>query len=173
MATLQTIELDCVRRQGGEGLSCAMRRDRRGIAALAGAVPFLYVGWYLSWYGTFAGTCTGSDPKSLGAGMFLSMLPFATALFILHLSNLSVVGLTFALPVAFLLAKQAIWGAELFWVVNIAGRSACSLMMGEDFGEARGGWLEQMSALYYFAVSAFSIWTIGRSHWRFRQDGSR
>lgn len=152
-----------------------MGRDRRGVAALVAAVPLLYVAWYLSWYGTFATTCTGSDPKSLGAGMFLSLLPFAAALFTLHLSNLNVVGLVLSLPVAFLFARQALWSAELFWVVNIEGRSACSLMMGEDFGAATGGWLEQIYALYYFGLSAFSLIALCWSHRRYwrEREGDR
>ena len=144
-----------------------MGRDRTGIAALLAAVPFLYIGWYLSWYGTFATTCTGSDPKSLGAGMFLSLLPYAVAILALHLSNLSRAGMLFSIPLVLLFAKQALWGVELFIVVNVDGRSACNLMMEEDFGEASGGLLEQVYSIYYFGGSMLCLWAIGCSHWRY------
>lgn len=147
-----------------------MDRDEEGVAAALAIVPFLYMAWFFTWFGTFAGTCTGSDPKSLVAGMLYSVLFYAVGIFCLHRSDLGTAGVVLALPLLVLLLRQAAWAAELFVVVNIEGRSACSLMMGEEFGEARGGGLEYVSASYYFLVSMGSLGAILLSHWRHRKS---
>jgi len=147
-----------------------MDRDKEGVAAALAIMPFLYIAWFFTWFGTFAGTCTGSDPKSLSAGVVYSVLFYAAGIFCLRRSDLGILGLIIALPLLILLIEQAFWAVELFGTVNINGRSACTLMMGEDFGEARGGWLEQIAALYYFGVSILSLWAIGLSHYRYRRS---
>lgn len=147
-----------------------MDRDGEGIAAVIAVVPILYLAWLLSWFGTFATTCTGSDPKSLGTGMILSVLFYAAGIFCLHRSDLGTLGLVVALPLVLLLIQQTIWAAELFIVVNVDGRSACNLMMGEEFGEARGGAAEYVYAPYYFLASLGSLAALFLSHRRYRQS---
>lgn len=100
------------------------------------AVPTLYFAWLLSWFGTFATTCTGSDPKSLTTGMVLSSLPYLAALLLLCFDRLSGIGLILAIPLFPLMVWQAIWGARLFFVHNISGGSACTLIDGTDMGLA-------------------------------------
>jgi hypothetical protein len=146
-----------------------MARDQEGIAAVLAIVPMLYLAWCLSWFGTFATTCTGSDPKSLGTGMILSVVFYAAGIFCLHRSDLGTVGLALALPLVLLLLRQATWAAELFVVVHINGRSACSLMMGDDYGETDGGW-EYVYPFYYFIASAWSVAATVLSHWRHRRS---
>ena len=147
-----------------------MDRDSEGVAAVMAIVPILYLAWSLSWFGTFATTCTGGDPKSLGTGMILSVLFYAAGIFCLHRSDLGTLGLVVALPLVLLLMRQAAWAAELFVVVNIDGRSACNLMMEEEFGEARGGLVENLYAPYYFLASLGSLAALFLSHRRYRQS---
>ena len=149
-----------------------MDRDQEGVAAVLAIAPMLYLAWLLSWLGTFATTCTGGDPKSLGAGMILSVLFYAAGIFCLQRSSLGVGGLLLALPLCLLLLRQGAWAVELFVDVNIDGHSACNLIMGEGFGEARGGWLEQTYSIYYFGISIISLWAIGYSHWRYHLEKS-
>jgi hypothetical protein len=80
-------------------------RDREGVAAVVAIIPMLYLAWFLSWFGTFATTCTGSDPKSLGTGMILSVLFYAAGIFCLHRNDLGTTGLIIALPLAFLVLR--------------------------------------------------------------------
>ena len=143
--------------------------DSVAAAAALAIVPFLYMAWFLTWFGTFAGTCTGSDPKSLSAGVAYSVLFYAAGIFCLQRSDLGAAGAVFALPLVVLLLNQAAWGAKLFMVVYVEGRSACSLMTGEEFGESDGG-VEYLHPLYYLAVSAGSVAAIVRSHWRYRRS---
>lgn len=133
------------------------------------AVPVLYLAWLLSWYGTFATTCTGSDPKSLAAGMILSALPYLAGMLLLGLFRLEFAGLILSIPLFPLLSWQAIWGARLFIIHNIDGRSACTLIVGMDMGTARGGELEHFYALYYFFVSVLSMILIVYSYRRSRR----
>ena len=133
-------------------------------------VSFLYLAWFLSWFGTFATTCTGSDPKSLASGLILSLSPYMVSIAGLRIGRLNAIGLALSLPLAILLARQALWAAQLFAVVNVAGRSACSHMFDEDFGPVQGGWLEYIYAPYYFSISMLSLYAIAYSYWRYRQD---
>ncbi len=145
-----------------------MARDQEGVAAALAVMPMLYLAWFLSWFGTFATTCTGSDPKTLGTGMILSVVFYAAGIFCLHRSDLGTVGFVIALPLVLLLLRQAAWAAELFVVVHINGRSACSLMMNEEFGETHGGW-EYVYPIYYFIASAWSVAATVLSHRRHRR----
>lgn len=133
---------------------------------------FLYVAWFVTWGGTFMTTCTMGDAKSLGGAMIYSILIYLAPIITLPKHGLSTLGLVLTTPLVLLLSHQAIWAVELFVVVSVDGRSACNLMMGDDYGVARGGWVEQSYAFYYFAVSVASLWAIASSHRRFRQNKS-
>ncbi|WP_420348621.1 hypothetical protein [Pelagibius sp.] len=128
-------------------------------------IAFLYLAWFLSWFGTFATTCTGSDPKSLAGGLVLSVGPYLVSFACLRFARINPLGLIVALPLMLLLVRQAYWGAQLFIVVTVNGRSACSHMFGEEFGPSQGGWLEQVYAPYYLFVSLGAIAALGYAHW--------
>lgn len=132
-------------------------------------ICFLHLAWFLSWFGTFATTCTGSDPKSLAAGTILSLGPYLVSVASLHFGRLNFVGLVLSLPIVLLLARQAFWGAQLFVVVNVNGRSACSHMFWEEFGPSRGGWFEQIYGPYYFLIGVASIIAVVYSAWRYEE----
>ena len=137
------------------------------------SIAFLYIAWPLSWLGTFVATCTGSDPKSLTAGILYSVFFYLTAVVILWFSRLSTLGLIFSLPLFPLLIWQAMWGMQLFFVVNIDGQSACNLMFDEEAGPIRGGWIQQIHAPYYVLVSAGAPCAIVCSYWRYRRERER
>lgn len=137
------------------------------------AVLILYLAWLLSWSGTFATTCTGSDPKSLAGGMILSALPYLVCMLLLWLCRLERAGLILSIPLFPLMSWQAIWGARLFVIHNIDGRSACTLIDGMDMGIARGGAWEQFYAPYYFFVSVLSMILIVYSYKRVRRSGAK
>lgn len=65
---------------------------------------------------------------------------------------------------------QAGWGAQLFVITNINELSACSLVKEEYYGEAMGGWLEQLYGPYYFLVSAGSVFAVICSAWRCERE---
>lgn len=136
-------------------------------------VGFLCLAWFLSWFGTFATTCTGSDPKSLAGGLILSLGPYIVSIAALRVGRLNAVGLVLSLPLVYLLVQQAYWGAQLFGVVNVSGRSACSHMFDEEFGLASGEWLEYLYAPYYFSISIAVVYAIGYSHWCYRIERKR
>ena len=153
----------------GNSAEKKLKRDHEGVAAVLAVMPILYIAWLLSWFGTFATTCAGGVPDSLGSGMVLSALFYGAGMFCLHRSDLGVAGLLLALPLSFLLLWQAVWAADLLIEANLFGRSACTLMMGEDFGEAKSEWSERIYSLYYFMVSVGSLWALAYSHWQFRR----
>ncbi|MEQ9606206.1 MAG: hypothetical protein RLN99_00910, partial [Kiloniellaceae bacterium] len=72
-----------------------------------------------------------------------------------------------ALPLVALMLWQAIWGIRLFLVVNVAGRNACYLLVGLDYGAASG--IEGIFAPYYILVSVGSLAAIAAAHWRHRR----
>ncbi len=117
-------------------------------------------------------SCTMGDAKSLGGAMILSFLIFLAPITTLPKHGLSMFGLLLAVPLIFLLLRQGVWAVELFVVVSIEGRSACSLMMGDDYGVAKGGWLEHSYAFYYFITSVASLWAIASSHRRYRREAT-
>ena len=137
------------------------------------AIAFLYIAWPLSWLGTFVTTCTGSDPKSLTAGILYSGLFYLTAVAILRFDRLNTLGFVFSLPLFPLLSWQGIWGMRLFFMVNIGGQSACNLILGEEAGPVRGGWIQQIHAPYYILVSTGSLCAIVYSYWRYREKTAR
>lgn len=73
------------------------------------------------------------------------------------------------MPLVPLMLWQAAWGFELFVLLNINGRNACNLMMGEEFGEADSDWFELLYAPYYISMSLASVFAIACSHWRYRR----
>lgn len=129
--------------------------------------PVLYIAWFLSWFGTAAPTCTSASTDSLRAGLLFSAPFFAAGIFYLHRYRLGHVGLILALPLGYLLAQQALWAVELFQLVNMNGRSACTLMKGYDYGEAQDGWVERSYAPYYFITSVGCLAAATASYWRY------
>ena len=135
----------------------------------AWVIPVLYLAWALSWGGTFMTTCTMGDPKSLAGALMFSCIPYAAAIAVLLARQLGPIGLTIALPLVPLMLWQAAWGFELFVLLNINGRNACNLMMGEEFGEADSDWFELLYAPYYVSMSLASVIAIAYSHWRYQR----
>jgi len=133
-------------------------------------VVVLYFAWLVSWGGTFATTCAMGDYKSLKAAMIMSSVFYLGTLAALPRLRLSFIGVLLALPLAFLMLWQAIWGVKLFLVLNVEGRSACSLMFGGDYGPAHGGWFDLTLPPYYILVSLCSLAGLGVSHWRYRRS---
>jgi hypothetical protein len=131
---------------------------------------FLYVAWFITWTGTFMGTCTMADAKSLGGAMICSCLYYLGGATSLPIYPLGRMGGVMAVPLCIALVWQTIWGAKLLLVVNLNGLSACNLMMGEGYGEARGGWIELLYAPYYLLASVGSLTAILLSHRRYRQE---
>jgi len=133
-------------------------------------MTFLYVACFITWTGTFMGSCTMADAKSLGGAMIYSCLYYLGAILTLPRCPLGRVGTIMSLPLCLALIWQTVWGAKLYVVVNVDGLSACNLMMGEGYGEARGGWLELLYAPYYLLASVGSLGATLLSHRRYRQE---
>lgn len=138
----------------------------RFIAAIV-AVPTLYLAWYFMWLGTFATTCTMGDPKSLTSALVFSFLPYLIGTTFLYLGALHPAALLVAVPLVLLMVWQALWGAQLTVVVDIGGRSACTLMMREEFGTAKGGWLEFLYGPYYILTAVGSTGALLRAYLRY------
>ena len=138
------------------------------VAALV-AVPVLYFAWYLTWLGTFATTCPMGDPDSLEAGIILSFLPYLVAMISLWFGRLPIVGLIASLPLFPLALWQVDWSFRLFLVLNVNGRNACNLIMGEEFGDANGWLFEHLYAPYYLLAGLGTVGAVMYSHWRHRQ----
>jgi hypothetical protein len=129
-------------------------------------VILLYAAWFITWGGTVMASCTMADAKSLGGAMIYSCLFYLGAILSLPAHPLGRVGTIASLPLCLALIWQTAWGATLFVVVNVNGLSACNLMIGEGYGEARGGWLEYVYAPYYLVVSVGSLAAILLSYRR-------
>lgn len=132
-------------------------------------VAVLYFAWLITWSGTFATTCAMGDAESLVGAVIASSVFYLGAISALPLLRLNVAGMFLSLPLVPLMTWQAIWGAKLFFVVNISGRSACNLMFGEGYGPSDGGWHELTCAPYYILVSLGSLAALAVSHRRYRQ----
>ena len=134
------------------------------------AVPILYLAWTYTWVGTYATTCTMGDAKSLVGALVSSWMFHLASFLLLRFNNLGLVGLALSLPLVPLMVRQADWGLRLFVITNINNQSACSLIKGEDYGEAMGGWFEQLFGPYYLLVSVASLIAIAYAHWRYWQE---
>src|SRR3546814_16529188 len=121
-------------------------------------VGVLYFAWFLTWTGTFANSCTMGDYESLPGAMVLSFGFYVFTIAALPRLRLGIVGVILALPLVPLMIWQAVWGVKLFLVVYVAGRNACGLMFGGDYGEADGTWFEASLVAYYIILR---LWLIG------------
>jgi hypothetical protein len=151
----------------GDEIGASDVRSGEPLLPLVAVFPVLYIAWFLSWFGTVAPTCTSASTDSLRAGLMFSAPFFAVGIFCLHRYKVGHVGLILALPLGYLLAQQALWAVELFDLVNMDGRSACTLMKGYDYGEVHDGWVERSYAPYYFITSVGSLAATATSYWRY------
>ncbi|MGF1629623.1 MAG: hypothetical protein ACFCUT_09145 [Kiloniellaceae bacterium] len=133
------------------------------------SVMLLHVAWFITWGGSVMASCTMADAKSLGGAMIYSCLFYLGPILSLPSHPLGKAGLIASLPLCLALIWQTAWGMKLFVIVNVDGLSACNLMMGEGYGEARGGWIEALYAPYYTLVSVSSLVAILLSYRRHRQ----
>lgn len=147
-------------------IGALLHARRKELLPIVAIFPILYLAWFLSWFGTVATTCTGASTGSVSFGLMISTPFFGAGILCLCRYNLGTVGLLLALPLACLLAHQAVWAVELFSIVNVNGRSACTLITGDDFGEAHDGWVERSYAPYYFALNVGSLLATAASYWR-------
>lgn len=130
-----------------------------------GVLSFALAIW---WVHSGMTLCTMGEPLALKMSVVLTFFPYLVAMALLARARMGPVAMVCALPVVLLLLLQAGWAVQLLITTNINGVTSCKMIKAYYYGQARGGWFEQVIGPYYIVVSIASICLVTLSHLRHR-----